>query len=143
MKNRNENMDSERAKRIAMGDQSTSQFNWYYEDHITSIVRRAEREGQFDLIKGKDLVLDPDMAYNPDKQFNKVLKDNGILPRWVELSREIDHLKQELRMFDDRYNIERSVKMINKKVMDYNLGCPSTAQKSGIRLEDYLRDKGL
>ncbi|WP_026692357.1 DUF1992 domain-containing protein [Peribacillus kribbensis] len=131
------------AKNIAMGDQSISKFTWDYEDHITSIVRRAEREGQFETVKGKGMALDPDLTYNPERQLNKVLKDNGFLPRWVELGREIDHLKHELTLFDDTYNIERTIKSINKKVMDHNMSCPRTAQKSGIRLEDYLRESGL
>ncbi|MFD1737740.1 DUF1992 domain-containing protein [Bacillus salitolerans] len=128
----------EKAKNIMMSDQSTSNFTWFYEDHITSIVRRAEKEGQFDEIKGKELNTDYDLSYNPDKQLNKVLKDNEVLPRWVELGREIDRLKSDLAFYKDEYNIKRTIQAINKKVMDYNLCAPRTSQKAGIHLESYL-----
>lgn len=111
----------------------------FYEDHITSIVRRAEQEGRFDELKGKKLVLDGDLSYNPDKQFNNVLRNNHVLPKWIELGKEIDQLKEELKGYENKYNIKRTIEAINKKVINYNLICPPTAQKSGIRFDDYMK----
>jgi hypothetical protein len=132
---------SQKDKNILMSDQSTGNFDSYYEDHITSIIRRAEKEGQFDPVKGQKLTMDTDLSYNPEKQLNKVLKDSGMVPRWMELGKEIDGLKKELAMYKDEYNIKRTIHTINKKVMDYNLSAPRTAQKAGISLENYLRSK--
>ncbi|WP_421384929.1 DUF1992 domain-containing protein [Bacillus salacetis] len=134
---------NQKAKNIMMGDQSTSRFNWYYEDHITSIVRRAENEGQFEGIKGKKIQFDSDLNYNPEKALNKVLKDNGVLPKWMELKKEIESLKQDLEIFNDAANIKRTVDQINKKVMDHNLCCPRTSQLGGINLQNYLSKRGI
>jgi hypothetical protein len=128
---------------ILMGDQSTSRFNWYYEDHITSIVRRAEKEGQFDEVKGKKIKFDSDLNYKPEKALNKVLKDNGVLPKWMELQKEIKGLKVDLEIFNDAANIKRTVDIINKKVMDHNLCCPRTSQLGGINLQNYLLKRGI
>lgn len=114
----------------------------YYEDHITQIVRRAEREGAFDHVKGKPLEFDDDsLAYNPEKRLNKVMKDNNILPKWIQLSKEIEQLKEELALYTNEYNIKMTIEKINKKVFEHNFACPPTAQKRKLRLEDYLKPK--
>ncbi|RIW38442.1 DUF1992 domain-containing protein [Bacillus salacetis] len=132
-----------KAENIMMGDQSTSRFDQYYEDHITSIVRRAEKEGQFEGVKGKTIQFDSDMAYNPEKALNKVLKDNGVLPRWMELKKEIESLRKDLEIFNDEANIKKTIDLINKKVMDHNLSCPRTSHLGGINLQSYLNKRGI
>ncbi len=139
----NHHIQGQKAKNILMGDQSTGRFQWEYEDHITSIVRRAEGQGQFDGIKGKEITFDSELSYNPERQLNKVLKDNHILPQWLQLQKEIMSLKADLELFHDVGNIRRTVEQINKKVMDHNLCCPRTSQLAGIHLETYLEKKGI
>ncbi len=134
---------NQKAKNIMMGDQSTGRFQWEYEDHITSIIRRAEGEGQFDSVKGQKMNFDDDLSYNPDKKLNKVLKDNGMLPKWMELRKEIESLKADLSIFTDEGNVRKTIEKINKKVMDHNLCCPRTSQIGGISLEQYLEKRGF
>ncbi|MBM7692091.1 hypothetical protein JOC77_001518 [Peribacillus deserti] len=75
------------------------------------------------------------MACHPDKQFNKVLKDNEILPRWVEICREGDHVKPKLKMFDERYDIDCIIKMSIEKSWITKWADPRMTQKRGIRLD--------
>ncbi|WP_017149423.1 DUF1992 domain-containing protein [Bacillus bingmayongensis] len=113
-------------------------WDFTYEDHISSIVKRAEKSGDFDDLpgKGKPLNIDKSLSYNPEKQLYKTLKDNRVLPRWIELSREIDHLKEKL----EEKNISskeaaKLVRMINKKILEHNLICPPSVQKMRVKLE--------
>lgn len=126
-------------KEILMKDEKSE---WFYEDHITQIVRQAEREGAFDHVKGKPLNFEDDsLAYNPDRMLHKVMKDNNILPKWIQLSKEIEQLKEELTWYSNEYNIRTTIEKINKKVIEHNLSCPPTAQKRKVKLEDHLKPK--
>ncbi len=84
-------------------------WSFTYEDHISSIVKQAEKTGAFNDLpgKGKPLNLDKDLSYNPDKQLYRTLKNNHVLPRWIELSKEIDHLKENLKELTD--NVEAAM----------------------------------
>lgn len=126
-------------KEILMKDEDTG---WYYEDHISAIIKRAEKEGAFDNLKGKGRPLqfdDNDLSYNPDRQLNKILKENNILPNWVKLGKEIDQLKEEVKTYTVIYNIKKTIEEINKKVTSYNLSCPPSVQKRKVQLDDYLK----
>ncbi|WP_255295659.1 J-domain-containing protein [Bacillus cereus] len=81
-------------------------WSYTYEDHISSIVKQAEKKGAFDNLpgKGKPLNLDKDLSYNPDKQLYRTLKNNHVLPKWIELSKEIDVLKESLSKRNNKYN---------------------------------------
>jgi hypothetical protein len=109
-----------------------------YEDHLTSIVKRTENDGSIDHLKGKPLNLDPTQSYNLEKQMYKTMKDNHVLPPWIELGKEIDALKVELKDCTNESRIREIVENINKKVRDHNLSCPYPAQKAGVRLEWYV-----
>ncbi len=126
-------------KEILMKDEDTG---WYYEDHLTAIVKRAEKEGAFDNLKGKGKPLvfeDNDLTYNPEKQLNKILKENNILPNWVKLGKEIEQLKEEVKTYSVEYNIKRTVEEINKKVTAFNLSCPPSVQKRKVTVEEFLQ----
>ncbi|MGA4721882.1 DUF1992 domain-containing protein [Fictibacillus nanhaiensis] len=134
-------LEKELQKReILMKDEQTNDL--YFEDHITSIVKRAQQEGMFDNLEGmgKPLVIDEDLIYNPEKRLNKLMKDNNILPNWVKLGKEIDELKEELKMYETKYNIVNTVEKINKKVVEHNFSCPPTAQRSKINIDDMLKN---
>lgn len=61
------------------------------------------------------------------------MKDNHILPRWIELSKEIDALKEKLHTSCmEREEVAAMVEMINKKIYERNLTCPPSAQRMKI-----------
>ncbi|EMA6343029.1 DUF1992 domain-containing protein [Bacillus cytotoxicus] len=124
-----------RKQEILAKDEKVSDF--IYEDHISSIVKRAEKSGVFDDLpgKGKPLQIDKSLSYNPEKQLYKTLKDNHVLPRWIELSKEIDHLKEKLETIMDSKEAAKLVRKINKKILEYNLICPPSAQKMRVKLD--------
>lgn len=109
-------------------------WSYTYEDHISSIIKRSQKEGVFDDLvgKGKPLQMDKSLSYNPEKQLYKTMKDNHILPRWIELSKEIDVLKEKLHTCTENEEAAAMVDMINKKIHVYNLTCPPSAQKVKI-----------
>jgi RimJ/RimL family protein N-acetyltransferase len=104
-----------------------------YSDHMSEIIKKAERDGHFDDLpgKGKPLNLGQDYMNPAEKQLYKTMKDNHILPRWIELGNEIDILKQGLDTLEKREKQKR-IKEINKKVKEYNMGCPPSLQRNRV-----------
>lgn len=98
----------------------------------------------------------------------KILKDNDFAPYWVELGKEIDHetkrFWEEVEYFKrytamiyrdkharpaiDRYEKKKArfyfeqrlvLEKINKKIIDYNLHCPTFQQgRTNIIIDDYM-----
>ncbi|MCR8547918.1 DUF1992 domain-containing protein [Salipiger sp. P9] len=70
-------------------------------DLINARIRKAEEEGAFDNLPGAGQPLpacdDPENAV-----LNRILKDNGAVPEFVSLSRELAKLREELRETADR-----------------------------------------
>ncbi|WP_242268304.1 DnaJ family domain-containing protein [Bacillus cereus group sp. BfR-BA-01352] len=112
-------------------------WSYTYEDHISSIVKEAEKKGAFDHLpgKGKPLNLDKDLSYNPEKQLYRTLKNNHVLPRWIELSKEIDDLKEKLKENTNTAEAAGLIRTINKKVLEHNLLCPPSAQKTRVKMD--------
>ena len=133
MKDREKELDKALKKQeILVKDEKV--WSYTYEDHISSIIKRSQKEGVFDDLvgKGKPLQMDKSFSYNPEKQLYKTMKDNHVLPRWIELSKEIDTLKEKLHTCTDNEETAALVEMINKKIHEYNLTCPPSAQKMKI-----------
>ncbi len=70
-------------------------------DLINARIAKAEGEGAFDNLPGAGKPLpacdDPENAV-----INRILKDNGAVPEFVSLSRELAKLREELRETADR-----------------------------------------
>nr|WP_239544423.1 DUF1992 domain-containing protein [Virgibacillus halotolerans] len=100
---------------------------------MSEIIKKAEREGHFDDLPGKGKPLDLGQDYmNPaEKQLYKTMKDNHILPRWIELGNEIDGLKENLSTLDTKEK-RKVIKEINKKTKEYNLACPPSLQRNRV-----------
>ncbi|MEC5425703.1 DUF1992 domain-containing protein [Virgibacillus sp. C22-A2] len=93
-------------------------------------MKKAEREGHFTDLpgKGKPLKLGQDYMNPEDKQLYKTMKDNNILPRWINLANEIDLMKDDLRRLEGKEK-RRKMKDINKKIKEYNYACPASLQR--------------
>ncbi len=107
------------------------------DEKVWSYIKRAEKAGAFDNLSGKrkPLNIDKNFSYNPEKQLYKTLKDNHVLPRWIELSKEIDHLKEKLTESTNSEETADLIETINKKVSEHNLLCPPTAQKMRVKMD--------
>ncbi|MEP2530889.1 DUF1992 domain-containing protein [Shimia sp.] len=70
-------------------------------DLITRRIREAEEAGEFDNLPGAGKPLprvnDPENAL-----INRLIRENGAVPEFVSLSRELTRMRQELRDVDDR-----------------------------------------
>ncbi|MEN2767875.1 GNAT family N-acetyltransferase [Ornithinibacillus xuwenensis] len=104
-----------------------------YTDHMTEIIKRSEASGDFSNLpgKGKPLSLGPSYVNSSEAQMYKTLKDNHVLPAWVELANEIDTMKEMLVELDGKER-RKLVKEINKKIKAYNYACPPSLQKNKV-----------
>lgn len=70
-------------------------------DLVNQKIREAEEAGEFDNLAGAGQPLpkedDPDNAL-----INRLIKENGAVPEFVSLSRELAALREELRETGDR-----------------------------------------
>ena len=79
-------------------------------------LKRQKRKGLSIIYgKGKPLNLDKDLSYNPEKQLYRTLKNNHVLPRWIELSKEIDDLKEKLKENTNTAETADLIRTINKR----------------------------
>ncbi|MGR9049605.1 DnaJ family domain-containing protein [Halobacillus faecis] len=111
-------------------DRDSFRENLYYKDHISQIVHDAKEKGDFDNLpgKGKPLDLNKNPVNSYEGQLNKTLKDNNVIPAWIQLGNEIDSLKERLESCDP--GEEKKIrKLINKKIKSYNWKCPPSLQK--------------
>ena len=71
------------------------------EDLIDARIRAAAAEGAFDNLPGQGKPLPPED--DPENALiNRVLKENGAVPEFVSLSRELERLRAELAETGDR-----------------------------------------
>lgn len=109
-----------------------------YKDHLSEIIEQAEKDGHFDDLPGKGKPLELGrQASNPyEAQLYKTMKDNHVLPRWIELGKEIDHLKEVISTYTDKKKKRKAIKEINKKIKEYNYICPPSLQKMKVSLDE-------
>lgn len=96
-------------------------------DLINQKIAEAEAEGAFDNLEGAGRPLprenDPQNAL-----LNRVLRENGGVPEFVALKRELDGLRAELRDTGDRskrHEILKAMSMMEAKI--------DIARKAGSR----------
>lgn len=87
-------------------------------DLINAKIRKAEAYGAFDNLEGAGKPLpkqdDPDNAV-----LHRILKDNGAVPEFVSLSRELARLRAELSETGDRTRrrqIVQDMSMLEAKI---------------------------
>lgn len=105
-----------------------------YTDHLTEIIRKAERQGDFDNLPGKGKPLDLGNTYfsnSYERQMYKTMKDNHVLPEWVRLGKEIDAEKEKLANLKGKER-SKKIKQINKKIKAYNYACPPSLQRNKL-----------
>ncbi|WP_249871130.1 DnaJ family domain-containing protein [Oceanobacillus saliphilus] len=107
-----------------------------YNDLIGDILDASGEKDNFNLKgKGKPLpkgYLERDVFQN----FQKIAKDAGYLPYWLKLQKEISALVHNAKT-------EKDIKMINKKIKEYNVACPSSMQKSPVDIEELAKAKEI
>lgn len=98
-----------------------------YNDLIGDIL---EASGEKDNVnyKGKGKPLPKDyLKMDTFQHFQKIAKDAGYLPPWLALQKEISQLVHTCET-------EQHVKVINKKINQYNKSCPPSMQRNPISL---------
>ena len=95
-------------------------------DLINQKIAEAERDGAFDNLPGAGKPLprevDPENAL-----LNRLIKENGGVPEFVSLSRELEKLREELRETSDR--TRRSEIMKEMSMMDAKIDLARKAHR--------------
>lgn len=80
-------------------------------DLINAKIRAAEAEGAFDNLPGAGKPLPP--CDDPQADFlNRVMRENGAVPQFVTLAREMEALRAALRETADRTERQRLMREI-------------------------------
>jgi hypothetical protein len=96
-------------------------------DLVNARIQKAEEEGAFDNLPGAGKPLrrvdDPE-----NEMINRLMRENGAVPEFVSLSRELARLREELRETDDR--TRRSEILKEMSMMDARI---EIARRNGAR----------
>lgn len=126
------------------------------EELVEERIRKAREKGAFDNLEhqGKPIYIPDNPFESPDLRMGfKILKDAGFAPYWVELGKDIDAGKEQLKeerekfkkwceLASERRNFFRETRFINRKEKffaeqrelinkinrltdDFNLQCPT------------------
>ncbi len=77
-------------------------------DLINARIRKAEEDGAFENLEGSGKPL-PQGDNSQDAVMHRILKDNGAVPEFVSLSRELSRLRAELLDTTDRTDRKRLI----------------------------------
>ncbi|WP_194094299.1 DnaJ family domain-containing protein [Marivivens aquimaris] len=88
-------------------------------DLISAKIAAAEAAGEFDNLPGAGKPL-PECDDPENALLNRVIKENGAIPEYVSLSRELAKLREELAETSDR--IERVRIMKEMSMMEAKIG---------------------
>lgn len=87
-------------------------------DLINQKIAEAEANGDFDNLEGAGRPLPPED--DPENALlNRVVKENGGVPEFVSLKRELEALRAELRETTDRtkrHEIMKNMSMMDAKI---------------------------
>ena len=87
-------------------------------DLITQKIREAEAAGEFDNLPGAGKPL-PKVDDPENALVKRLIEENGAVPEFVSLSRELERLRSELREVDDRTkrrDIMKEMSMMEAKI---------------------------
>ena len=91
-------------------------------DLITARIRAAEADGQFDNLPGAGKPLPP--CDDPENAvMHRILKENGAVPEFVSLSRELARLREELHETGDRTRRSEIVKEMSMMQAKIEIAC--------------------
>ena len=95
-------------------------FNKFIEDQI----QKGMSEGLFDNLKGAGKPLNLDEYFNTPEDLRlgySILKSGNIIPPEVEMLKEIQYLKEQLKASSDEAEKKRLNKLIQEKTLGFNM----------------------
>lgn len=117
-----------------------------FERPIDKIIRDAQKAGAFDNLPGKGRPIqweDESGVPEESRLANRLLKNNGFVPDWIEMGRQLDAeyqlLREELERTRDELAAGRlsqtawelaaraaaeKIRSLNRRVIGYNLRAP-------------------
>lgn len=117
----------------------------FQEDLISEMVRKSREKGDLDSLPGKGKPFQwEEHPGEPEgeRALNRILKNNGVVPPWIQLDKEIREsieIMEALSLGDNdagRSRRKEMVQEINQKIAKFNLICPvSSLQKRRLTQE--------
>ena len=93
---------------------------------IDARIRAAQADGAFDDLPGQGKPLSPE--YDPENALlNRLMRENGTVPEFVSLSRELERLRAELAETGDR--TKRSEILKEMSMMDARIDIARKAHR--------------
>ncbi len=95
-------------------------------------IREAMEEGAFDHLEGtgKPLDLSENPAEDPSERMaNRLIKNNGIVPAWIEEAKEIEAESRRLGVRDEvsKGDYRERVAALNRRIASFNLRAPAAS----------------
>lgn len=87
-------------------------------DLINARIRKAESDGAFENLEGAGKPL-PQVDDPENEMVNRIIRENGAVPEFVSLSRELARMRDELRETTDRtkrLDIMAEMSMMDAKI---------------------------
>lgn len=96
----------------------------YFDKAVEAVLKEAIERGEFDDLPGKGRPIDLTAYFETPEEVRaaySILKNAGMVPREVELLREIAELKQIMATLPDENKKKDIKKQIERKQMDFSL----------------------
>jgi hypothetical protein len=91
---------------------------------IEELIKEAMAQGAFDNLPGKGQPLDLDAYFRSPEHLrmgHSILKNGGFVPEEVQLLKEIEALREELRSCADEEQRKTLSKSLREKSLSYSL----------------------
>jgi hypothetical protein len=91
---------------------------------IEELIKEALSKGEFDGLPGKGKPLDLNAYFQTPEDLRMgfaVLKSNDFVPQEVQLLKDIEALREELRACSDEQRKKELSKALNEKSLSYSL----------------------
>lgn len=95
-----------------------------FEDIVESLIKEAQERGEFDNLTGMGKPIDLTEYFNSPEDVRvaqSVLKNAGMIPREIELLKEITALKESIQEQHANNNIRSLRKVLKDKQLEFNL----------------------
>jgi hypothetical protein len=104
-------------------------------------IREAMDEGAFDRLEGQGKPLD--LSENPfedpsERMANRLLKNNGLVPGWIEEAKEIAAESRRLRAQGELTtdDLRSRASTLNRRILAFNLKAPALSlHKQSLKID--------
>jgi hypothetical protein len=108
--------ESAKAKYETLSDEEESESSEQPEDLVEAKIRKAMTDGEFDNLPGKGKPIDLSKYYGVPEHLRiayKMMKDSGYIPEEVRLKKEMENLKEKIKLCQSEEKKQRLMKELS------------------------------